>query len=603
MSESFHIIINYFKRYRRNFFLGIIGLLLVDGLQIIIPWIVRGSIDLLTNHPEDYRKILWNGFHILLISIGIGLSRFMWRYFIIGISRRIEMDLRNSFYKHLQALPYSYYDRTSVGDLMAHATNDLEAIRMMCGMAVIATLDSGLLMVASLVMMFTINPGLTGFVLIPLPVITFIVLRLGPLMHTRFRDVQARFSDISEKAQETFAGIRVVKSYVQENQECSNFKLINQTYIDDNMRLVKVWGLLHPLIWTIGGLCGVIILFAGGGRVIDGRMTIGDFVAFNSYLGILVWPMIAVGWVVNIYQRGRASLDRIYAILNLKPEIRNEPGAESVEIMGEIEFRHLSFSYNNHKPVLRDVSLKIPKGQWLAVMGPTGSSKTTLVNLISRLYDPPPGTVFIDGRDIRSITLESLREQIAHVPQQTFLFSDSISNNIRFGKDLPEDQVETLAHMARIYEDVDHFPDRFETLVGERGVTLSGGQKQRVAIARALAADAPILIFDDALSAVDTETEEAIVENIRRTASDRTVILISHRVSTAREADWIVFIEEGSIIEQGTHSQLVAMKGRYREIFEHQRLVEELEQVTELSMLQLQDAESPENSGDLNDLS
>jgi ATP-binding cassette, subfamily B, multidrug efflux pump len=577
VQDSFRLIIGYFKQYRKHFFLGVLGLLLVDGLQIIIPWLVRNSINLLTENPEQYRRILLYGAYILLLSLGIGLSRFMWRFFIIGISRKIERNLRNRFYRHLQTLSYSYFDKTSVGDLMAHATNDLEAIRMMCGMAVIATLDSGLLMTASVLMMLAINPVLTGYVLIPLPIITVIVLRLGPLMHERFKKVQKRFSDISEKAQETFAGIKVVKSFVQESQETENFRRINESYIDDNMKLVKVWGLLHPLIWTIGGLCGVIILFAGGARVIDGRMTMGDFVAFNSYLGILVWPMIAVGWVVNMYQRGRASLDRVYQILNLKPDISDALNAISPEIQGKIEFKNLTFAYNSGSPVLQNVSLSIERGQWIAIMGPTGSSKTTLVNLISRLYDPPPEAVFIDGYDVRSYTLQSLRSQIAYVPQQTFLFSDTIGNNIRFGCDVPDEKVEQLARLARVYDDINEFPERFDTLVGERGVTLSGGQKQRIAIARALAADTPVIVLDDSLSAVDAETEELIVENIKMLAGKRTVILISHRVSTAREADAIVFLEDGRIVEMGTHEQLVDLRGRYFEIYEHQKLEEELE--------------------------
>jgi ATP-binding cassette, subfamily B, multidrug efflux pump len=577
VSESFQLVFNYFKQYKKQFFIGVIGLLLVDGLQIIIPWIVRNSIDLLTESPENYRQILINGGYILLLSIGVGLSRFLWRFFIIGISRKIERNLRNRFYTHLQKLPYSYFDKTSVGDLMAHATNDLEAIRMMCGMAVVATLDSALLMAASLIMMFAINPALTGYVVIPLPVITCIIIRLGPIMHARFKDVQRRFSDISEKAQETFAGIKVVKSFVQESKETQKFRNINASYVDENMRLVKVWGLMHPLIWTIGGLCGVIILFAGGGRVIDGRMSIGDFVAFNSYLGILVWPMIAVGWVVNLYQRGRASLDRINHILKIQPEIVDIPNAIETKMKGNIEFKNLTFSYNSSPPVLKNISLKIQQGQWIALMGATGSSKTTLINLISRLYDPPPNTVFIDGRDVRTYSLFSLRSQIAHVPQQTFLFSDSIANNIRFGNELSDEQIEYLAKSAYVYNDINEFPEKFETMVGERGVTLSGGQKQRIAIARALAVDASILVLDDSLSAVDTETEEAIVDNIRLMAGERTVILVSHRVSTARDADKIVFFEEGEIVEQGTHEELIALRGRYYEIYEHQRLVEEFE--------------------------
>lgn len=577
MNESFGLIFKYFKRYKTHFILGIIGLFAVDGLQIFIPWMVKHAIDILTQSPENYRQTLKYGVYILLLALGVGFSRFTWRYFIIGISRRIEMHLRNRFYRHLQSLPYSYFDRTSVGDLMAHATNDLEAIRMMCGMSIVASMDAALLMIASLIMMVTIDFHLTLYVLIPMPIITVFVLRLGPLMHARFMKVQARFSDISEKAQETFSGIRVVKSFVQESAESENFRAINEGYVDDNMKLVKIWGLLHPLIWTIGGLCGVIIFYAGGNRVIDGLMTMGDFVAFNSYLGILLWPMIAIGWVVNLYTRGKASLDRVYKILQVKPSIQNMPGAEPLDIKGRVEFRNLTFSYKDGKPVLKNINLTIEPGQWVALMGSTGSSKTTLVNLIARLYDPPPGTVLIDDHDVRTITLDSLRTQIGFVPQQTFLFSESVGDNIRFGSPLSGADTENMARMANVYEDIKLFPEQFETLAGERGVSLSGGQKQRIAIARALAAQTPILILDDSLSAVDTETEEIIVKNIQEIAAERTVIIVSHRVSTAREADFIVYLEDGEIVEQGTHSELVSRKGRYFEIYEHQRLEEALD--------------------------
>jgi len=577
VNESFSLIFSYFKRYRTHMIFGILGLFAVDGLQIFIPWMIKHAIDVLTENPENYRQTLKYGGAILLLALGVGFSRFTWRYFIIGISRRIEMHLRNRFYRHLQSLPYAYFDRTSVGDLMAHATNDLEAIRMMCGMAIVASMDAALLMIASLIMMVTIDPILTLYVLIPMPVITFFVLRMGPLMHARFMKVQQRFSDISEKAQETFAGIRVVKSFVQEDAESDNFSRINQGYLDDNMKLVKVWGLLHPLIWTIAGLCGVIVLYSGGNRVIDGIMTMGDFVAFNSYLGILIWPMIAIGWVVNMYTRGRASLDRVYKILQVQPAIRNLPGAEPRELKGRIEFRNLTFAYDGRQPVLKDINLTIEQGQWVALMGPTGSSKTTLVNLIGRFYDPPEGTVRVDGQDVRTIDIESLRTQIGYVPQQTFLFSESVGDNIRFGSELDSGRTEDMARMANVYEDIRLFPEQFETLAGERGVSLSGGQKQRIAIARALAAQTPILILDDSLSAVDTETEELIVKNIKAIAADRTVIIISHRVSTAREADVIVYLEDGAIAEQGTHAELVSRRGRYFEIYEHQRLEEELE--------------------------
>jgi len=581
VNDSFKLIFNYFKRYRSHLVFGIIGLFAVDGLQIFIPWMVKHAVDVLTQSPENYRQTLKYGGYILLLALGVGFSRFTWRYFIIGISRRIEMHLRNRLYRHLQTLSYSYYDRTSVGDLMAHATNDLEAIRMMCGMAIVASMDAALLMIASLIMMVTIDLTLTLYVLIPMPIITLFVIRMGPLMHARFMKVQERFSSISEKAQETFAGIRVVKAFVQESAESDNFSRINQGYVDDNMKLVKVWGLLHPMIWTIGGLCGVIILYAGGNRVIDGVMSMGDFVAFNSYLGILLWPMIAVGWVVNLYQRGKASLDRIQKILRIKPAIKNLPDAVPVDIKGKIEVKNLTFGYEPDKPALKNINLTIDPGRWVALMGPTGSSKSTFVNLIPRLYDPPDNAVYIDGRDIRTIELHSLRSQIGMVPQQTFLFSDTVANNIRFGKDLSENRTAEMARMANVYDDIMEFPEGFDTLTGERGVSLSGGQKQRIAIARALAADTPILILDDSLSAVDTETEELIVENIKKVATGRTVIIISHRVSTAREADFIVYFENGEIVEQGTHKELVDLKGRYFDIYEHQRLEEELDMNTD----------------------
>lgn len=580
MNQTFKLIIDYFKRYRSLFILGIIGLLAVDGFQIFIPWMIKDAIDLLTATPENYRSIIKYGVAIVLLAIGVGISRFLWRYYIIGISRRIETHLRNRFYSHLQKLPYTYFDQTSVGDLMAHATNDLEAVRMMCGMAIVASMDAGLLMIASLVMMLTIDMSLTAYVLIPMPVVTLIVLRLGPVMHSRFMKVQERFSEISEKAQETFSGIRVVKSFVQETKESQNFSDINAQYLKDNMRLVRVWGLMHPMIWTIGGVCGVIILLVGGNRVIEGEMTMGGFVAFNSYMGTLMWPMIAIGWVVNMYQRGKASLDRIQKILSIPPEIKDLPGSEDVRLQGGVTFRNLSFSYDGETTVLRDIDLTIKPGQWVVLMGPTGSSKTTLVNLISRLYDPPDNTIYLDDHHVKQIRLESLRKQICFVPQQTFLFSDTLSNNVRFGQNLTDDEVEDLAKKANVYNDIKHFPEKFETVVGEKGVTLSGGQKQRIAIARALAAQSPILIMDDALSAVDTETEELIIQNIRDLTVDQTVILITHRVSTAREADLVVFLEDGAITEMGTHHELLLKKGRYFEVYEHQRLEEELDKVS-----------------------
>ncbi len=575
--KPFDLIKKYYFRSWRRVLIGLIALVAVDAFQIFIPWFIKEAVDILTEDPTRQKEIITIGVYILGLALGIGGARFVWRYCIIGLSRKIEENLRNRFYRHLQSLSYSYFDHTSVGDLMAHGTNDLEAVRMMCGIGLVAGLDAIFLLAASLTMMFSLNSTLTFYVLIPMPIVTFAFLKLGPKLHKRFRGVQAGFSRISEKAQETFAGIKVIKSFVQEDAESENFRELNRDYIDINMKLVRVWGLLHPLIWTIAGSCSVIILFFGGNRVIDMQLSMGDFVAFNSYLGILIWPMIAVGWVTNLYQRGKASLNRLVEIFEVKPGIQNLPGAMAKRVEGEIEFKDLTFSYNGEQPVLKNINLKIPAKSSLAIMGPTGSSKTALVNLIPRLYDPPPGTVLIDGIDNRKYMLNSLRAQIGFVHQQTFLFSDTILENIRFGLKVSEKKVQDAADAAQLNKEVDQFPRGFETMVGEKGVTLSGGQKQRVSIARALIQDTPVYVFDDAFSAVDSETEDFIMKSLKKQLSDKTVILISHRISIAQRADNIIFMENGEIAEQGTHEELLKKRGRYFEIYEHQKLLEEIE--------------------------
>ncbi len=579
--KNFRLVVEYFKDYKLQLVIGVVGLVLVDGLQIIIPWLIKRAVDLLTQGIDDPAPILKIGGFILLIAIGVGWSRFLWRYFIIGISRKIEERLRNRFYAHLQTLSHTFYDKTPVGDLMAHATNDIEAVRMMCGIALVAGMDAALLMVASLIMMFSINAVLTAYILIPLPIVTMTVLALGPKIHSRFKDVQAGFSMISQKAQETFAGIRVVKSFVQEEPERDNFKLLNQEYVNKNMRLVMVWGVIHPIVWVIAGSATAIILLVGGRRVIDGGMTVGDLVAFNSYLGILVWPMIAVGWVVNLYQRGKASLDRLGQIFDVTPDITDLDDPVDDVIKGRIEFKNLTFAYGDENPVLKDINLTISEAEWVAVMGNTGSSKTTLVNMIARLYDPPEDTVLVDGIDVRKWKLASLRSQVAFVPQQSFLFSDTVQNNIKFGLDLSDSDVKNAARSAHVYEDIKSFSQGFDTVVGERGVTVSGGQKQRMSIARALAVDAPIIILDDALSAVDTETEEFIISELRKRARRRTVVIISHRVSFAQHADRIVFLQDGHIAEEGSHSELIRKRGLYYQVFEHQRMLEEIDKLSE----------------------
>ncbi|MBN2056442.1 ATP-binding cassette domain-containing protein, partial [bacterium] len=400
-ARSFGLLRGYLHRYRWHLAAGMIALIGVDGLQILVPWLVKMAIDLLTHPPVQHSRLITIGVVIMLLGLGVGCTRFVWRYFIIGFSRRLEEDLRNRLYQHLQRLSFAYFDRTAAGDLMAHATNDLEAVRMMCGMALVASMDALVLMVASMVMMLSINAGLTAYVLIPMPFVTATILYLGPRLHGHFKKVQEDFSNITQKAQETFAGVRVVKSFVQEEAESDNFRSLNKEYIRSNMRLVLVWGFMHPVIWTISGICSVIILWVGGERVISARMTMGDFVAFNSYLGLLIWPMIAVGWVTNLYQRGKASLERLHAIFQVEPDIVEAPDAYDGPLTGTIEFRNLSFAYNGGPQVLKSIDLVIEPGQWVVVMGATGSAKTTLVNLIGRCYDPPPGALFVDGRDVR----------------------------------------------------------------------------------------------------------------------------------------------------------------------------------------------------------
>lgn len=575
---QFSLLQEYLWKYRIYFLIGLLALIIVDLLQIAVPWVIRDAIDhLASDTAPEPRRMIYYGAAILGISLGVGLTRFVWRYCIIGISRRIEEDLRNRFYRHLLSLDFRYFDKTPIGDLMAYATNDIEAVRMMCGMALVAATDSLLLMAASLIMMLNLNASLTAYILIPLPVVTLTVLKLGPRLHARFKQVQERFSDMTQSAQETFTGIKVIKSFVQEDDQGRAFAAINRAYITDNLRLVRIWGMLHPIIWMVSGFCSVIILLIGGSRVIDGRMSMGDFVAFNSYLGILVWPMIAVGWVVNLYQRGKASLGRLKQVFDEIPSIQSPVHSIIRSIDGHIRLKNLSFAYDASPEVLSEIDLTISAGEWVAVMGRTGSSKTTLVNMLPRYYDPPAGTVFIDDIDVHHYDLQSLRSQIAFVPQQTFLFSDSIANNIRFGSNISDEKLNHYIETAHLAAELALFPDGVETVVGERGVTLSGGQKQRVAIARALATRAPVVVLDDALSAVDAETEEQIIGALRQELANVTVIIITHRVSAARRADRIVFLENGRVVESGTHAELIDLGGNYYRIFEQQRLLEEID--------------------------
>jgi len=507
---------------------------------------------------------------------------------VIGISREIEFDLRNDLFQHLESLSYSYYQRTRTGDIMARATNDLNAVRMLLGPAIMYSANTIVFTAGALAFMLSISPRLTFYAFLPLPLVSITVQYFGKQIHERFEKIQAMFSEISARAQENFSGARVIRAYVQEEPEIAAFETSNREYIDRSLKLVRLMGMLWPTLETMLGLAIVLVLWLGGREVLLGRMTVGGFVAFNTYMVQLTWPVIALGWVINIFQRGTASMRRINEILVEQPEIQDSPevrakaageGEGATQIRGGIEFRGLNFAYNGI-PVLHDINLRIPEGSSLAIVGPTGSGKTTLVSLIPRIYDAPPGTVWIDGKPVREFSLGPLRRQIGFVPQETFLFSETIRENIAFGKEnATDEEVDLAAEAANIAQDIEEFPEQYRTLVGERGITLSGGQKQRTAIARAIIRNPRILVLDDALSSVDTHTEDKILNHLREVMHNRTTIFISHRVSTVRNADQIAVLHAGRIVEQGTHDELLARNGYYSDLYNKQLLEEELAEV------------------------
>jgi ATP-binding cassette, subfamily B, multidrug efflux pump len=569
----------YLKKYRSGFLVGAICVLLNNGTFILFPQVIQRAVDGL-NHGIDWHKLLLYSLLLVAVVLVKGVFQFLTRWIMIGISRDIEFDLRNDLFRHLESLSYSFYQRTRTGDIMAKVTNDLNAVRMLLGPAIMYTANTIVFTVGALVFMLNISPRLTLYAFLPLPAISIVVQYFGRRIHERFERIQAMFSDISARAQENFSGARVVRAYVQEEAEIAAFENANQEYIRRSLRLVRLMGMLWPTLETTLGLAVVLVLWLGGREVLLGRITVGKFVAFNTYMVQLTWPIIALGWVINIFQRGTASMGRINELLIEKPEIVDTPNPGTPhEISGEIEFRNLSYAYNGSK-VLHDVNLRIPAGSSLAIVGPTGSGKTTLVNLIARVYDAPPGTVLIDGRPIRDYPLEALRRSIGFVPQETFLFSDTIRENIAFGTDgVTDEQIRNAAEGASIAADIESFPERYGTIVGERGITLSGGQKQRTAIARAIIRDPRILILDDALSSVDTHTEDKILNHLREIMQGRTTIFISHRVSTVRNADQIAVLHGGRLVELGTHDQLIAQNGYYTDLYNKQLLEEELAEV------------------------
>jgi ATP-binding cassette subfamily B multidrug efflux pump len=601
--KSLRPLLPYLKRYRWAYAFGTGCVLLHNGIWVLFPLVIGRASDDLNQGVTRYKLLVYAGL-LLAIAVTKGIFQFLTRWVVIGVSRDIEFDLRNDLFARLEGLSYSYYQRNRTGDIMARATNDLNAVRMLLGPAIMYSANTIVYTAGALAFMISINPKLTLLTFLPLPAVSIVIQTFGRRIHERFERIQAMFSDISARAQENFSGARLIRAYVQEEAEIKAFERENKEYIRRSLKLVRLMGMLWPTLELMLGCAVVLVLWLGGREVltgqltltrvtnlvgtypgitttlkIDGSMSVGQFVSFSTYMMQLTWPIIALGWVINIFQRGTASLIRINEIMQEQPEIRDAPEAQPREINGEIEFRSLTFSYNG-KPVLRNVNLRVPAGSSLAIVGPTGSGKTTLVNLIPRVYDANRGMVLIDGRPIRDYSLESLRHNIGFVPQETFLFSDRIRENIALGVDSASNSdIHDAADAANIAVDIEGFPEGYETLVGERGITLSGGQKQRTAIARALIRNPRILILDDALSSVDTHTEDKILNHLRDVMAGRTTIFISHRVSTVRNADRIAVLHGGRIVELGTHDELLALNGYYSDLYNKQLLEEELAEV------------------------
>ena len=576
-----------FKTLRNDFFenrwrilAGLIALLIVDVLQLFIPRVIKYAIDDLTLDIISPSRLFFYGLEVLILALGIGGFRYVWRYFLLGAARQIEKTLRNRLFIHLQALSPSYFSRTKVGDLMAHATNDIEAVRMSLSIGVVFLADTIILGVLTIFFMIYIHPELTLYAVLPMPLITLITLLFSRTIHHRFEILQKTFASLTERVRETITGIRVIKAYVLEERERERLSQLSNGYIQKNLNVTKVWGMFFPLILFFSNLSMAIVLYLGGKLTIFQTISTGDFVAFMSYLGLLAWPMMALGWAINVIQRGSASMDRLNRIFAETPEISDSSAIIRSDLLkGRIEIRGLSFSpRNDGNPLLRDIHITIEKGDRLVVVGRTGSGKTIFCNLVTRILEPSQGYLFFDGIETHEIPLEVLRKSIGYVPQDTFLFSDTIRENIAFGKmDAAEKEIEEAARFAQIYDEIKGFPEGMNTMVGEKGITLSGGQRQRIAIARAILMDPPIFVLDDALSSVDIQTEERILEGLDKFLKGKTSILVTHRIAPLRRADRIIVLEEGQIVETGDHKTLLSKGGIYADLYRKIQLEEELE--------------------------
>ena len=587
--NAFQFICQYLKRHKVQYVLGILTLFIVDFANIFIPKLTGVITDGLTAHSLDWSGVKFNLLCILLLGLLLAIGRFFWRFFLFGASRSIEKELRNDMFAHLEKMDVEYYNEHKTGDLMTRFTSDLNAVRMSIGPAVIAVFDASVMTVMVIFqMMYYVSVKLTLITIIPMLFILFGEIYYGKMIRPLFTERQEAVSDLTDYVQESFSGIRVIKAFVREKSQRYRFLKENQNTMDKNLKIAKIQSVVIPLLDVLIGLSSLLTLIYGGYLALLGDITLGRFVAFNQYINMLVWPMLACGDSVNMFSQGAASIRRIQDIFESQPEIHDSEQTKAVdEISGEITFHHLTFIHRGHsEPTLSDITLHVPAGTTLAIIGRTGNGKSTLVNLLLHLYNTKPGMLFIDGKDINTIPLKTLRENIGYVPQDNFLFSDTLKSNIAFGTDnMDMERITSATQAACIHENIVQFPDGYETIVGERGVTLSGGQKQRSSIARALMKNAPILILDDALSAVDTDTEEHILTNLKKNRAGKTTILIAHRISTIQNADIIMVLENGTAAEIGNHASLMEKHGIYYDMFEKQQL--EAVQNSERRMLNL----------------
>jgi ATP-binding cassette subfamily B protein len=568
----------YLVRYRKRYVVGFLALVLAQALRVNLPLIIKAAIDSLSRGVA-WNRLLFYAALLLVIALAMAVFQFWMRWILIGISRDVEYDLRNGLFLHLMRLSPRYYTQTLTGDLMSKLTNDLNAVRNLVGPGIMYSASTLVVGLATVGVMLHLDWRLTLLALAPMPLVSVAVKVFGQRIHDRFESIQAMYSEITEKVRENLSGVRVIRAFGQEEAEMRQFDGMNRAFVEKNRQLIWITSLMWPGLALLFAIAFMLIMVVGGRHVLSGLISVGTFAAFNVYLLYLIWPIIALGWVMNLLQRGVASLGRLNSIFLARPEIddRDVPAQPLTSLRGEIEFRNLTFSYSG-RPVLRNINLRIPAGKTVAIVGATGSGKSTLVGLIPRLYDASAGNLLVDGVPIRQIPLQVLRAHIGFVPQETFLFSESIRENIKFGTAAASDaEAERAAEISHILPDVRSFARGFDTLVGERGLTLSGGQKQRAAISRAVIRDPRILILDDALSSVDTYTEEKILRHLTEVMAGRTTLLISHRVSTIRNADEILVLHAGEIVERGTHEELLALNGYYTELYNKQLIEEELE--------------------------